>query len=62
MKAAADVHAPLSGIVLAINTELADTPEKINADAYEAWIFKLSPGNPAELEGLLDAAAYEQHR
>lgn len=60
VKAAADVHAPLSGVVLATNAELADAPEKINADAYAAWMFKLSPGNPAELAGLLDAAAYQK--
>ena len=60
VKAAADVHAPLSGTVMAINAELADAPEKINADAYGAWMFKLNPGTPAELAGLLDAAAYEK--
>lgn len=58
VKAAADVHAPLSGIVVAANAELADSPERINADAYAAWIFKLKPDTPAELAGLLDAAAY----
>lgn len=59
VKAAADVYAPLSGVVVAANTELADAPEKINADAYAAWMFKLKPDNPAELTGLLDAAAYQ---
>lgn len=58
VKTAADVHAPLSGEVAAANAELADRPESINADAYAAWIFKLIPDNPAELAGLLDAAAY----
>jgi glycine cleavage system H protein len=59
VKAAADVYAPLSGKVLATNPELADAPEKINADAYAAWIFKLKPSNPAELGELLDTAAYQ---
>jgi glycine cleavage system H protein len=59
VKAAADVYAPLSGEVVAANAELADAPEKINADAYAAWMFKLKPDNPAELGGLLDAAAYQ---
>ena len=59
VKAAADVHAPVSGEVIAANGELADTPEKINADAYAAWIFKIKPDDPAELGGLLDAAAYQ---
>ncbi len=58
VKAAADVHAPLSGAVVATNAELADRPERINADAYAAWIFKLKPDTPAEFAGLLNAAAY----
>lgn len=59
VKAAADVYAPLSGEVIAANPELADAPEKINQDAYEAWLFKLKPAAAAELAGLLDAAAYQ---
>jgi glycine cleavage system H protein len=59
VKAAADVYAPLSGEVVAANAELADAPEKINANAYAAWMFKLKLANPAELAGLLDAAAYQ---
>ena len=60
VKTAAAVHAPVSGVVLAANPELADSPEKINADAYAAWMFKLNPANPAELAGLLDAAGYQK--
>ena len=59
VKAAADVYAPLSGEVTAANAELADAPEKVNLDAYAAWMFKLKIDNPAELAGLLDAAAYQ---
>jgi len=59
VKAAGDVYAPLSGEVVAANAELADAPEHINADPYAAWIFKLKPNNPGELDGLLDAAAYQ---
>ena len=59
VKAAADVFAPVTGEVVAINGELADAPEKINQDAYLAWMFKLKPGNAGELAGLLDAAAYQ---
>lgn len=60
VKAAADIYAPLSGEIVAINDVLADSPEKINQDAYAAWMFKMRPANPAELRGLLDAAAYQQ--
>ena len=59
VKAAADIYAPLAGEVIAANAELADAPEKVNADAYAAWLFKLRPENPAELAGLLDAAGYQ---
>lgn len=60
VKAASDVHTPVSGEVVAINPELADAPEKINADAYAAWIFRLKPSHLAEFEHLLDAAAYQK--
>jgi glycine cleavage system H protein len=59
VKAAADIYAPLSGEVIAANAELADAPEKINSDAYAAWMFRLQPDDPGELAGLLDAAAYQ---
>ena len=60
VKAAADVYAPISGEVIEVNAELADSPEKINQDAFNAWLFKLKPSNSAELDGLLDAAGYQQ--
>jgi glycine cleavage system H protein len=60
VKAAADVHAPLSGVVLEVNRELEGAPEKINADAYAAWMFKLKPDDPAQLTQLLDATAYQK--
>ena len=59
VKAASDVYAPLAGEVVAANGELGDAPEKINEDAYAAWMFKLKPANAADLDGLLDAAAYQ---
>ena len=59
VKAAGDVYAPLSGEVVAVNAELADAPEKINADAYAAWMYRLKPDNPGEQAGLLDAAQYQ---
>jgi glycine cleavage system H protein len=58
VKAAGDVHAPVAGTVVAVNGELGDAPEKINQDAYAAWIFRLQPAAPAEYDALLDAAAY----
>lgn len=60
VKAAADVYAPISGEVTAINPELESAPEKINQDAYAAWLFKLKPVNTADLDDLLDAAGYQK--
>lgn len=60
VKAAADIYAPLSGEIIAVNGELADAPEKINQDSYAAWMFRIKPDNPAELGELLDAAAYQK--
>jgi len=58
VKAAADIYAPVSGEVVAVNTALGDAPQLINRDAYAAWIFRLKPGKAEELGSLLDAAAY----
>jgi len=58
VKAASDIYAPICGEVIAVNEELADSPEQLNEEPYGAWIFKLKPSNPAELEKLLDAAGY----
>ncbi|MDH4149747.1 MAG: glycine cleavage system protein GcvH [Betaproteobacteria bacterium] len=60
VKAAADIYAPLSGEIVAANAELTDAPEKINADAYAAWMFRMKPEHPAEIDALLDAAAYQK--
>ena len=60
VKAAADVYAPITGEVTATNLELASAPEKINQDAYAAWLFRLKPANTADLEKLLDSAGYQK--
>lgn len=60
VKAAADIYAPLSGEIVAANTELADAPENINQDPYAAWMFRMKPADPLELASLLDAGAYEK--
>jgi glycine cleavage system H protein len=60
VKAAADVYLPVSGKVVAVNESLPDAPETVNSDPYgEAWMVKVELTNPGELDGLLDAAAYE---
>ncbi len=62
VKAAADVYAPVSGRVVEINTELTDNPEWVNEDPYgKAWMIRLEPTNPEELDELMDAEAYAQY-
>lgn len=62
VKAAEEVYAPVSGEIVEINEKLEDEPELINTDPYgEAWIIKVKPDNLDELDGLMDAAAYEAY-
>ncbi|MCK9388738.1 MAG: glycine cleavage system protein GcvH [Sulfuritalea sp.] len=58
VKAASDIYSPVSGEVVDINQAAADAPDSVNADAYANWLFRVKPANLAELDGLLDAAAY----
>ena len=59
VKAASDVKAPISGTVEAVNETLTDEPEKVNTDPLgEGWFLRLRPTDPAEIEALMDEAAY----
>ena len=60
VKAASDVYSPVSGEVIANNSDaLSATPELVNSDPYgQGWLFKIKPSNKSELGGLLDAKAY----
>ena len=56
---ASDVYSPISGEVVAANDSLGSAPELVNQDPYgQGWLFKVKPANKAELDQLLDAAAY----
>lgn len=60
VKAASDLYAPVSGTVTAVNNNLETAPEVINSDPYhEGWILKLKDVAPAEIDLLMNAAAYE---
>ena len=60
VKAASDLISPVSGTVVAVNTELENAPEVMNSDPYGAgWIVRVKLS--AQPEGLMDAAAYEEH-
>ncbi len=60
VKAASDIYAPIAGEIVAKNEDAIAAPESVNQDCYAAWLFRIKPANPADLDGLLDAAAYEK--
>lgn len=60
VKAASDLYAPIAGEIVAANAELAGAPEKVNEDAFAAWMYRIKPANAADLDQLLDASAYEK--
>ena len=58
-KSVSDIYAPVAGVVVEVNTELADAPQKLNEDPYgEGWICVIEPADEGDVAGLLDAAAY----
>lgn len=59
VKAAADIYAPVDGVVTAINGDLDSTPEAINSDPYGSWMFRMTPDNVADVAALMDAKAYQ---
>jgi len=60
VKAASDVYAPLTGEVVEVNEQLAESPELVNEDPYgQGWLFKLSLTDEGALDDLLDAEAYQ---
>ena len=58
VKASSELYSPVSGKVIACNTEVEDSPELINEDPYGAWIIKVEMSEKAELDALLDVVAY----
>jgi glycine cleavage system H protein len=60
-KSVSDIYAPVAGTVVEVNTELADSPQRLNEDPYgEGWICLIELTDPAAFETLLDAAAYRK--
>jgi len=61
VKAVSDLFAPVGGDVAGTNSDLALTPEVVNTDPYgSGWMIRVTLADPAQVDGLLDAAAYEQ--
>ena len=60
VKAASDLIAPVSGVVVEVNKALEDQPELLNQDSYENWIIKVELSDSTELDNLMDAQAYAE--
>ena len=62
VKAVSEIYSPVSGTVVAVNTDLDGDEEQVNKEPYGAgWLFKVQASHPGELDGLLDVGAYEKH-
>ena len=61
VKAVSELFSPVAGEVVAVNDALTSAPELVNSEPHAAWIIKVQPSSAAELDALLDAAAYQQH-
>jgi glycine cleavage system H protein len=60
-KSVSEIYSPVSGTIVEVNAALVDTPERVNDDPYgDGWIFAVELAEPAELDDLLDAAAYRE--
>ncbi|MGF1760152.1 glycine cleavage system protein GcvH [Photobacterium sagamiensis] len=60
VKAATDVYAPLTGVVIAVNEDLENSPELVNSDPYgDGWLFQIKAEDEGEFEDLLDAESYQ---
>ncbi|HEY8549490.1 MAG TPA: glycine cleavage system protein GcvH [Vicinamibacterales bacterium] len=60
VKAVSELYSPLSGEVIAVNTDLSAKPETVNSDPHNAWIIRLRPTDTGELANLLDADQYTE--
>lgn len=60
VKAASDVYAPVAGEVVAVNAAAIEAPNRVNKDPYGTWLYRLKPAVVADLDKLMDAAAYRK--
>ena len=60
VKTASDLFSPVTGTVTAINETLEDSPEQVNDEPYETWLFCIKTDKPEQLDSLMDANAYQQ--
>lgn len=59
VKASSELYCPVSGVIAEVNDDIIDAPEKVNEDAFGAWIIKVKMSDASELDALMDAAAYK---
>lgn len=59
VKAVSELFSPVSGQIVAVNAALAEKPERVNSDPHTSWMIEIRVANPADLNALVDAAAYE---
>ncbi|WP_197338094.1 glycine cleavage system protein GcvH [Ralstonia solanacearum] len=59
VKAASDIYAPVAGEIIGNNADAAGSPESVNEDAYDAWLFKIKPANVDDVNALLSADQYK---
>ncbi|MCQ2180965.1 MAG: glycine cleavage system protein GcvH [Bacteroidales bacterium] len=60
VKASSELYSPVSGTVIAVNSELEDAPEKVNEDPYASWIIKVEMSDTKELDALMNASSYAE--
>jgi glycine cleavage system H protein len=60
-KSVSDIYAPVAGVIVEVNNDLADAPERLNEDPYgEGWLCLIEPADPSQLDALLDVEGYRQ--
>ena len=60
VKTASDLYSPVTGVVVAINEDVSDSPEQVNDEPYDTWLFCIKADSLADLDGLMDATAYQE--
>jgi glycine cleavage system H protein len=62
VKTVSDLLLPIAGEIVEVNTQVIDSPELVNSDAYgDGWLIKMKPANLADVDALMDADTYKQH-
>jgi len=61
VKAVSEIYSPVSGKIIEVNSELEDSPEKINESPYDTWIVKIEIRDEKEIENLMDKKKYEEY-